>query len=207
MDISVPIYVNMDFLQLCIRQAMVLIFQAVTYFIVQVFEGEPHYVERPIDKKIPLVTQAIYIYGTWFPLIAIFPIGLYYCSEADYAHYMVCIVTNILVSCFIYLIYPTTIHRPNPQSHMLSGKILRLVYKLDYKGKNCMPSMHCSMCYLIIMFAVAGVGIPAPVRIFVIALSCGIVCSTVLTKQHAFVDTVSALPLAVAVYFITGAFM
>lgn len=190
------------YLKLAVIQAGLLLFQSLTYFLIQKVEGPAHNVARPVDERIPLVPPMIFIYILWYPLIALFPLLLYDCSGAEaYYAYMAGILLDILVSLAIYMAYPTWFSRPVPPEKGLSGKVLRIVYKGNYKGKNCMPSMHCSMCFFIIM-SVAGCPAMAPwIRAAVCVLAGLIVLSTVLTKQHMLIDVLVAVPVALVCYF------
>lgn len=156
-----------------------------------------------IDEKIPYTPQFIVIYILWYPMIAFFPVLLYYCSASGYAVYMVAITTDILISLAVYLVYPSSFERPAPPDGFW-GWIMRIVYRCDYKGKNCMPSMHCSMCFIIIAFSVSVKGIPLWMRMVFSIISVLIVFSTVFTKQHVIIDVITAALLAAVCCFAGG---
>ena len=184
-------------------QVLLLSVQGVSYLLIQRIQGEFHDMSRPVDKKIPLIPQSVYIYAMWYPLLFFYPIYLYSLSRAVWLVYLMAIGLNVIVSLVIYALYPTSFQRPEPPDSMLSGKILRLLYVLNYKGLNCMPSMHCSQCYIILLSAVMcglnGV-MSAAAAACVTVLCIMIVISTVLTKQHVLIDMVSALPLGIIVF-------
>lgn len=185
-------------------QILLLSIQAALYFGVQIFEGHVHDVYRKADDKIPFIPSMVFIYVQWFPLIALFPLMLLYYSYSGYLWHMIALSLDILLSCTVYLLYPTSFARPNP-GHSRSGRIMRFVYRADFKGKNCMPSMHCSMCFLMILSCAARTShMPVPIEIGVIILCCLIVASTVLTKQHVILDVVSGIGMAVLCRLIAG---
>ena len=189
-------------------QVLLLSVQGVSYLLIQRVQGEFHDMSRPLDKKIPLIPQSVYIYAMWYPLLFFYPIYLYSLSRAVWLVYLMAIGLNVIVSLVIYALYPTSFQRPEPPDSMLSGKILRLLYVLNYKGLNCMPSMHCSQCFIILLSAcfcgMSGV-MPAVPAIGVGILAVMIVQSTVLTKQHVIMDMLAALPIGIVCYAVACA--
>ena len=184
-------------------QVLLLAVQGSSYLLIQKFQGEFHDMARPVDKRIPLITQAVYIYVLWYPLLFLYPLYLYSCSPKVWAVYLTAIVLDIIISLVIYVLYPTSFQRPQPPASVLSGKILRFLYVLNYKGLNCMPSMHCSQCFIILLSACfCGLsGVLSLAAAAGVSLMCiMIIISTVLTKQHVLIDMFSALPLGILCY-------
>ena len=176
-------------------QALLLTFQVTLYFGCEKFQKNFHNVLRPVDAKIPFQPGWVYIYVLWFPLIAVFPLSLFLFRRSLYLLYILSIITDILLSVCFYMIYPTTFDRPQPPQ-TLTGRAMKLVYKSSYRGVNCMPSLHCSQCFLIIAAALLCTELPFWQKCGYIALSAGIIYSTVATKQHALIDMITALPTA-----------
>ena len=195
---------------LVITQVILLSVQALLYFGIQIFEGPAHEIYTKLDEKIPYAPQTIFIYALWFPLVMFFPLFVHHFSAALYLRHMIALVLDIVLSCIIYLVYPTSFARPKPPGAGL-GRLMRFVYRVDFKGKNCMPSMHCSMCFLMIFSTIAAVRLAgggaaeqlsmlAAVCIIIVCLL--IVASTVLTKQHVIVDVVTGLIMAVVCWIL-----
>lgn len=193
-----------QWIKLVLIQAVLLLCQTAAYFLVQKFEGPAHDMERAADRRIPLMPQAVFVYILWYPLIALFPLYLYSCSPVWYLRYMISIVSDIILSCAVYLLYPTSFQRPKPPENSFSGKALGIMYKADYTGKNCLPSMHCSMCFLVILYCLcclwSGMMAPGAAAALCI-LAALIVCATLLTKQHVIIDVAAALPTALVCFF------
>ncbi len=209
---------------LVITQVILLSVQALLYFGIQVFEGPAHEIYTKLDEKIPYAPQTIFIYALWFPLVMFFPLFVHHFSAALYLRHMIALVLDIVLSCIIYLVYPTSFARPKPPGAGL-GRLMRFVYRVDFKGKNCMPSMHCSMCFLMIFSTIAavrlgaaGAGLAGMARqlagggaaeqlsmlaaVCIIIVCLLIVASTVLTKQHVIVDVVTGLIMAVVCWIL-----
>ena len=180
-----------ELFRLIIFVAVFLLLQTLFYLGVEIFEGEPHDVERPIDKRIPVIPAFTFIYVTWYPLIAIVPILLYYTDGMMFLIYMGAVIVDIIISLLAYLIYPTSFTRPPCEN-----KGLNLVYKMSFKQMNCAPSMHCSMSYIAIAAALACPGLSLPIRLIIVIDALLITASTLFTKQHVVIDALTALPCA-----------
>lgn len=190
----------MNLKNVIIRQIIILIFQVVLYFGCEFFQKNPKNMDLPIDKKIPALPYFALIYVLWFPLIAIFPISLFKASKNLYELYVICWITDIVISVIIYLAYPTTCTRPNDLENIKGGWMLKILYKFSYKGLNCSPSMHCSISTLVLIFALTASTMPINLRIIYSTTSLGIILSTLFTKQHVLIDLVNGVLLAMLIF-------
>jgi len=181
--------------KLLFAEILILGLQTLLYFGVEAFEGKPHNVAKKIDGHIPFVPAFVYIYVLWFPLIFLFPLALFQANPMAYARYQTAILLDIALSLVCYLVYPTSFARPEAPD-TVSGRAMKLVFRGSYKGLNCAPSMHCSMCYLVLHFVGATPGLPFAVAAIAVPVALGIVISTLFTKQHVVIDALTALPLA-----------
>lgn len=176
--------------------------QAVLYFGCEVFQHDHRDVRKRIDDRIPLIPAAAFAYVSWFPLIALFPLVLYHLSPFEYAVYQVSIIVSDLASTAIYLAYPTSFERPALSDHggSFAEKLLRVIYRGDFKGSNCSPSLHCIQSFIIMMSAFCCPFLPGPAEGVIIFICLAIVAATLLTKQHVLTDVVTAMPAAVLAY-------
>lgn len=182
-------------IKVLLAEILLLGLQTLLYFGVEAFEGKPHNVAKKIDGHIPFVPAFVYIYVLWFPLILLFPLALFRANPMAYARYQTAILLDIALSLVCYLVYPTSFARPEAPD-TVSGRAMKLVFRGSYKGLNCAPSMHCSMCYLVLHFVGATPGLPFAVAAIAVPVALGIVISTLFTKQHVVIDALTALPLA-----------
>lgn len=190
----------MNLKNVIIRQIIILIFQVVLYFGCEFFQKNPKNMDLPIDKKIPALPYFALIYVLWFPLIAIFPISLFKEAKNLYELYVICWITDIVISVIIYLAYPTTCTRPKDLENIRCGWMLKILYKFSYKGLNCSPSMHCSISTLVLIFTLTASTMPINLRIIYSTTALGIILSTLFTKQHALVDLVTGALLALVIF-------
>ena len=138
----------------------------------------------------------VYIYVLWFPLILLFPLALFQADPMAYARYQTAIRSGHRaepppVTSF----YPTSFARPEASEYRFRPA-MKLVFRGSYKGLNCAPSMHCSICYLVLHFVGSTPGLPLAVAAIAAPIALGIVISTLFTKQHVVIDALSAIPLA-----------
>ena len=180
---------------LFVIQLVILGLQSLIYFGVEILEGKPHDVRRNIDRSIPFVPEWVFIYNLWFPLITVFPLVLYAADASLYLKYQSAVFCDIVFSALCYVLYPTSFVRPRtPET--VAGRVMKLVYKGSFRGLNCAPSMHCSLCYLILALSLTCTGMAIGLRVILVAVALLIVCSTLFTKQHVVVDAVTAIPVA-----------
>ena len=187
-------------------EAIILLGQAATYLGCELLQHNFHDVKRPIDDKVPLIPWTVYIYISWFAMIAVFPIVLFYCG-GRYWSYQYAIIAGIIISEICYVVYPTTFRR-DPLPDSVGGKVLKLVYRLSFKGVNCSPSMHCLQCFTVMAFALmcptmgaagANPGMPIWLKLFFLLQSAAIIVATQTTKQHTILDVITAIPVAIVV--------
>lgn len=183
----------------------VFIIQAAAYWGTQFLVKNPHTLGSRFDDKIPFVPIFIFPYVSWYFILFSIPFVLYFYSLPTYALYTMSLLIVVITSGIIYLVYPTTFIRPEPQGNNLSTKIVKLVYSNDRKILSCMPSLHCSLSMLFIIAAFTAENLPLTVKLPVIILSVLIILSTVLVKQHVLIDVISALPLALISWYIAVA--
>ncbi len=186
-------------LSLIAAEAVILAAQIFFYFGCELLQHDHKDVKRPVDDRIPFLPGFAFAYLLWFPLIALFPLFLYYVSEKDYAVYQMSIIVSIVASTAVYVLFPTSMERHVPDSGPLRW-LIKLIYTCDFKGSNCSPSLHCAQCYIIFATACLCGTFSAPALVLIVIITATIVVSTVVIKQHALIDVVTAVPLAVFSY-------
>jgi len=172
-------------------------FHFLSYFGCELLEKNPHTVGWKIDEKIPLLPGFIYIYISWIPMLALTPLLLFYFSDAVFIRYIIAWILDLILSCMIFLAYPTTFVHPKPSQKGLTGFVFKLVYSGSFRYLNSAPSLHCSMALLYIFSVCACPGLPLILKVILSAYSLLIICSTLFVKQHVLVDVVTAAPVAV----------
>ena len=173
--------------------------QIIMYFGCELFQHDYRDVMSSIDDMIPFIPAFALVYVLWFPLIALYPIRLYPVSAYDYTVYQISILISIFTTTIIYVLFPTKFERPEPENHG-AGRLMRVIYRCDFKGSNCSPSLHCIQCFIIMASAFLCPPINGVSETFVVIITAMIVLSTLMTKQHATRDVVTAIPAAMWSY-------
>lgn len=182
--------------KLTIIQAVILVIQIILYFGSERFQHVFHNPQRRLDARIPRIPAFVYPYVLWFPLIVIFPIGLYYFSPGNWVALQIAWIFCVVVSVVAYLAYPTTFQREK-LGYGRTERVLALVYKTSYRGVNCAPSLHCSTSMMIAFVAVVTNQMPWWLRVISVLVSLAIILATQFTKQHVLLDLLTAIPVAV----------
>lgn len=182
--------------KLIIIQAVILVIQIILYFGSERFQHVFHNPQRRLDARIPRIPAFVYPYVLWFPLIVIFPIGLYYFSPGNWVALQIAWIFCVVVSVVAYLAYPTTFEREK-LGQGRTERVLALVYKTSYRGVNCAPSLHCSTSMMIAFVAVVTNQMPWWLRVVSVLVSLAIILATQFTKQHVLLDLLTAIPVAV----------
>lgn len=182
--------------KLTIIQAVILVIQIILYFGSERFQHVFHNPQRRLDQHIPRIPAFVYPYVLWFPLIVIFPIGLYYFSPGNWVALQIAWIFCVVVSVVAYLAYPTTFQREK-LGQGRTERVLALVYKTSYRGVNCAPSLHCSTSMMIAFVAVVTNQMPWWLRVISLLVSLAIILATQFTKQHVLLDLLTAIPVAV----------
>ena len=182
--------------KLIIIQAVILVIQIILYFGSERFQHVFHNPQRRLDQHIPRIPAFVYPYVLWFPLIVIFPIGLYYFSPGNWVALQIAWIFCVVVSVVAYLAYPTTFQREK-LGQGRTERVLALVYKTSYRGVNCAPSLHCSTSMMIAFVAVVTNQMPWWLRVISVLVSLAIILATQFTKQHVLLDLLTAIPVAV----------
>ncbi|MEG1558189.1 MAG: phosphatase PAP2 family protein [Oscillospiraceae bacterium] len=193
-----------DWKKITIIEVALLAFQCAIYYGLQFIQGEPHVLGGALDLMIPFVPIFIYPYLLWFAVLFLMVIILYVYSKEALIKYITATAIIYTIAAAIYLIYPTTFVRTAQEVGGVTGYLIELTYGMDYRHLNCAPSLHCAMSYLFIMSILQVKKAPIAIKVFIIFMALLIVASTLLVKQHVVADAVSALPVAVAGWALSG---
>lgn len=151
----------------------------------------------PFEKSLPLVPSTIWIYLTdyFLPVLVLFLV-----KEDRHLRKLVgAFFTLLALHYLVFLFYPTAYPRVEVPADVtgLTGIAFTALHWIDTPA-NCFPSGHVSICYLgaFTMYHVNRYQFP-----FFLLWATLISFSTMTTKQHYFLDIISAVVLAYVVHF------
>lgn len=165
---------------------------------------KPHFnMETELDHIIPFVPWTVIIYfGCYIFWIANYILAGHTQKEQALRFYAADILAK-LVCFFFYVVYPTTMGRPDITGNGIAEWLMTWLYGAD-ASDNLFPSIHCLVSWLSYIGVRKQERIPESYR----ALSCFfailVFISTLTTKQHVIADVLAGILLAEASYGITG---
>lgn len=173
-------------------------FESLIYSLSKITPFERIILSSSFDDKLPLITQFVYIYSSWYLLLFLVPYFLFHDDKIDnFYEYCITYIVMVILSCIVFFLFPTEIIRPEIVTTNISSYILKFIYFVDTPAINCLPSMHCAVCFAFIYFSIK-MGKKNKISKYVyIILSILIIISTMLVKQHLIYDVIAALILFV----------
>ncbi len=179
---------------------LVIIFQALLYMIVKFLQGEPTVLSSNLDNKIPFNVLFIIPYVLWYGILIIIPYYFYKKDKNLFIKYMISYLLFSIIADIIFIIFPTTVIRPEILGNSILYDLTRVVYAIDTPAINCFPSLHCTSCFMWILYVLNTKAIKPLNKFYIIILSILIILSTLFIKQHVIVDVIGGLLLAIVTY-------
>ncbi len=177
-------------------------FQSFCYLITKLIEGDPHLIGNSIDLQIPFNIYAIIPYCIWYILLFIVPYVLYKKDKTLFSKYCLTYIFMTIVANIIFVIYPTTVVRPVIEGSSFIELITRFIFWIDTPILNCFPSLHCAISMLWILFITTSKNTNIYFKLFIFIISITIMASTLILKQHVFIDLVSGDIIATVIYIV-----
>jgi len=168
-----------------------LITQAVLYFLIKIFIT--NYNTLNVKVNFPLIKEFIYIYNSWYPVVFLLSFLIYTKNKEIYYKLILSMIIGLIFSFITFLIYPSILERPVIEVTSLTTFILNLTYTLDTPAINCLPSIHCLYCFILIYYINIINNIKLKYKMLITLYLTLIILSTFFTKQHILIDAVLAL--------------
>lgn len=157
--------------------------------------------EISLDKYIPLSDPWILIY-----ILAYVFWGLNFILAAreDKEHWYRCFISHFfgLTVCFIvFLAVPSTMARPELSGEGVFPFLTKLIYLLD-EPTDLFPSIHCLASWYCFVWIRDSKKIHISYKIFSFVFALMVCASTMLVKQHCFVDFIAGIAVAEIAYIV-----
>lgn len=177
-------------------------FQSVCYFISKLLQAEPNLIGGLIDDRIPFNIYFIIPYTFWYFMLFIIPYYIYQRDKTLFTKYVLANAIITVISNIIFVAYPTTVLRPDVTGSSILELLTRLIFFIDTPIQNCFPSMHCAYSMIWLLFICTMKKSSTGFKIFTSLTSLTIMASTLVIKQHVFIDFVSGDLIALIVFLI-----
>lgn len=109
------------------------------------------------------------------------------------------------ICLFFFIVFPTTLIRPEIVGNSLWENLTKFIYRAD-APVNLFPSIHCLESWICFRGSMSLKSVSKPYKIFMFIFS-GLVCaSTVLVKQHVFIDIIGGILVVEIGIFLSNKF-
>lgn len=173
-----------------------------TFFIIEKYTPTSGYwvTDLPLDDYIPFVPGFAVFYVIWYPLFVMVGIPTLIRDGAAFKRWMYYLMVVLTGTLIFDVLVPNGQHlRPeNVQVDGLGTWIMSIIWAAD-TPTNVFPSMHVLGCIGNIICCFDSKVFKPWHRAVITVLCVLCMASTVLVKQHAFIDTVGALAVAILV--------
>lgn len=165
-----------------------------------------HCLQTYIDTLIPFYSPAFVIYiGAFFQWANAIFIALKQEKEKGY-RYASAIIIGSLTGMLIFFVYPTCVYRPEVLGTSVFDLFCKFVFMVDNIINAC-PSFHC-FCSTIVLFMIYdSKNTKKSTFIINIIFSILVFISTLLTKQHVFIDVIGGISLAIISFILSKKFV
>ncbi len=153
-----------------------------------------HCFEIPFDAMIPFFAPFITVYVLAFPFWIVNIILIMRESPSFCKSRFLSLLLIEVVSFLFFALYPTTMTRAEITGTDIFSKFTVFIYQID-TPLNLFPSLHCSISWFCFRGLFGG-STSKSYRVFSCIFAILICASTLLVKQHVFLDTISGLVLA-----------
>lgn len=161
--------------------------------------GASNFPAIPLDDKIPLITEFVWIYYFTFPLGIITIYILYFKNREALWEVIVTLIIACIISMVFYFVYPTEMIKPALDPVSLSDRFTISTWNAS-RPVCCLPSQHCFMALSCIIASINEKNTHWFIRVFTALCGVLIIMSTVFIKQHYFLDFIASFCIIVPLY-------
>ncbi len=163
-----------------------------------------HFVIVELDELVPLHSPAIFIYYLAFFQWMFAAFILYQNDKKLIYKYASAVMIGSVIGFVVFMAYPTAVNRPEIMGTGISDKLIILTYSVD--NITCaMPSFHCFLSTMVI-FILKDCRSSRKTLYINCIISVLVFISTLMTKQHYFVDVPTGILLAFIGVYLSNIF-
>ena len=174
---------------------LVVLLNSVGYKLAQFLRPEGVLVTTWLDSFIPFIPAFVVPYAL-YPIIGILPFVVFWKSYRKYKTVALSMVAVLAISIAVFLAFQTSITRVDFVVDDLFTWGVSVVYSLD-EPLNALPSLHVAIPVIATLFIYAE---NKRLGLCILPMTVLVALSTVFIKQHAILDVIAGMALALAVF-------
>ena len=160
--------------------------------------GNMHLVHCFVDDLLPFNELFVIPYLAWHVLIPVTVVYTLVNETDNFRNLMKFFIMTFVVTLVIYMVYPSYLNiRPEvfPRDNILTD-IVRLIYMVDTPTNVC-PSLHIIGSLGLLFASWDTRGRDSGIKKAFMAIAVAFIClSTMIMKQHSFIDIIVAMPIS-----------
>lgn len=162
--------------------------------------GRVHSLVTPFDRNTPFIKYFIIPYNIWYPFIIFSIIYLILKNRDEYYRTLLGLDLGVLVCYAIYIVFQTTVSRPELMETDIFTKIVAMTYRADLPY-NCFPSIHVFTTGLIVLAMLSSNNTNKYIKITWPIIGMAIIASTLYVKQHVVMDVFGGILLSLIMFY------
>jgi membrane-associated phospholipid phosphatase len=178
---------------------------SIIYPLINSYRGGERIIEVYIDKIIPFNKYFVIPYVSWYGYVILFMVLFCIINERAYYRLLISLSVGMIICYVTFYIFPTTVPRPTIITKDIFSRLVLSIYKND-NPYNCFPSVHVVNAMIVSIYVNREEKFNKTIKIISSSVAFLIVVSTMFIKQHVFVDVVSGIIVAYAVYMAVCSF-
>lgn len=159
--------------------------------------------ETSLDKALPFVAPFVLFYVLAFVQWGVSYILIARDSRELCYRFAIGNICAKIICLFFFLLFPTTLIRPEITGTDLCSRLVQLIYAID-APVNLFPSIHCLESWACIRAAFFLKSSNRTYKVITILMSLGVFASTLLIKQHVIVDVFGGILVFEVGFWIAG---
>lgn len=188
-----------EYKKVLIFTIVLVVFETIMYLLAKFSPFEPTILLSTLDQKLPVIQSFVMFYYLWYIYLIVLPCIFYYKDKKNFYKYFTLTALSVIIAFFIFFLFPTTIERGNIvfEENTIFTILLKIIYFTDTPILNCLPSMHCTLCFIFIYLTLKLRNFKWYYKLLIIITNVLIIVSTLLIKQHVIWDVLAALLLVI----------
>lgn len=183
--------------------AFLIAFESFFYMISKLTFINATVLSNNLTNKLPFIPSFVYFYISWYAMLFIIPYIIYQKNKELLYEYIAIFTSCVLVSSIIFFCFPTTMIRGDFNVTGITTFILKFIYFTDTPVLNCLPSMHCAICFVFMYFSFK-LDLKWYYKLSINLLSVLVILSTIFIRQHVIWDVLAALIMVLVIILLAN---